>query len=154
VHGVIDTLVQAKEMHPGKRNSLDALCDRYGIRTPTASCTARCWTRIAGRRLPGHDAWPEQPGHGRGSGSGAADGAALEIVPLAEVIFQSATPDELAAHEATWPASTRQPRVSASGAPSRHRQRPPEEKQRAKFPAASPCGCRNTYAIIRLASGG
>jgi DNA polymerase-3 subunit epsilon len=29
--GVIDTLVQAKEMHPGKRNSLDALCDRYGI---------------------------------------------------------------------------------------------------------------------------
>jgi DNA polymerase-3 subunit epsilon len=28
---VTDTLVQAKEMHPGKRNSLDALCDRYGI---------------------------------------------------------------------------------------------------------------------------
>lgn len=31
VAGVVDTLVQAKEMHPGKRNSLDALCDRYGI---------------------------------------------------------------------------------------------------------------------------
>lgn len=29
--GVIDTLVHAKELHPGKRNSLDALCDRYGI---------------------------------------------------------------------------------------------------------------------------
>ena len=29
--GVIDTLVNAKEMHPGKRNSLDALCDRYGV---------------------------------------------------------------------------------------------------------------------------
>lgn len=28
---VIDTLLQAREMHPGKRNSLDALCDRYGI---------------------------------------------------------------------------------------------------------------------------
>lgn len=28
---VTDTLVQAKELHPGKRNSLDALCDRYGI---------------------------------------------------------------------------------------------------------------------------
>lgn len=28
---IIDTLVHAKEMHPGKRNSLDALCDRYGI---------------------------------------------------------------------------------------------------------------------------
>ena len=31
IGGVIDTLVQAKELHPGKRNSLDALCDRYGI---------------------------------------------------------------------------------------------------------------------------
>jgi DNA polymerase III subunit epsilon len=31
VDSVLDTLVQAKEMHPGKRNSLDALCDRYGI---------------------------------------------------------------------------------------------------------------------------
>jgi DNA polymerase-3 subunit epsilon len=31
VASVIDTLVQAKSMYPGKRNSLDALCDRYGI---------------------------------------------------------------------------------------------------------------------------
>jgi DNA polymerase III subunit epsilon len=28
---VIDTLVQAKTMFPGKRNSLDALCDRFGV---------------------------------------------------------------------------------------------------------------------------
>lgn len=28
---VIDTLVQAKQMFPGKRNSLDALCDRFGV---------------------------------------------------------------------------------------------------------------------------
>jgi DNA polymerase-3 subunit epsilon len=28
---VIDTLVQAKSMYPGKRNSLDALCDRLGV---------------------------------------------------------------------------------------------------------------------------
>jgi DNA polymerase III subunit epsilon len=31
VSGVIDTLVMAKEMWPGKRNSLDALCDRLGV---------------------------------------------------------------------------------------------------------------------------
>ena len=31
VGNVVDTLVQAKELHPGKRNSLDALCDRYEI---------------------------------------------------------------------------------------------------------------------------
>lgn len=29
--GVTDSLVHAKNLHPGKRNSLDALCDRYGI---------------------------------------------------------------------------------------------------------------------------
>lgn len=28
---VVDTLALAKELHPGKRNSLDALCERYGI---------------------------------------------------------------------------------------------------------------------------
>lgn len=28
---VTDTLALAREMHPGKRNSLDALCERYGI---------------------------------------------------------------------------------------------------------------------------
>ncbi|KNH06845.1 DNA polymerase III epsilon subunit [Candidatus Burkholderia brachyanthoides] len=28
---VIDSLAQAKQMFPGKRNSLDALCDRFGI---------------------------------------------------------------------------------------------------------------------------
>jgi len=29
--GVIDTLAMAKEMFPGKRNGLDALCDRLGV---------------------------------------------------------------------------------------------------------------------------
>src|SRR5687767_2408439 len=28
---IIDTLAMAKEMYPGKRNSLDALCDRLGV---------------------------------------------------------------------------------------------------------------------------
>jgi DNA polymerase-3 subunit epsilon len=28
---VLDTLVMARNMHPGRRNSLDALCDRYDI---------------------------------------------------------------------------------------------------------------------------
>jgi DNA polymerase III subunit epsilon len=31
VSGVIDSLALAKELHPGKRNNLDALCDRYGV---------------------------------------------------------------------------------------------------------------------------
>jgi DNA polymerase-3 subunit epsilon len=31
VAGVTDTLVMAKQLYPGKRNSLDALCDRLGV---------------------------------------------------------------------------------------------------------------------------
>lgn len=29
--GIVDTLRMAKEMHPGKRNGLDALCERYQV---------------------------------------------------------------------------------------------------------------------------
>jgi len=28
---VIDTLAMARELHPGKKNTLDALCERYGV---------------------------------------------------------------------------------------------------------------------------
>ena len=28
---VVDTLAMARELHPGKKNSLDALCERYGV---------------------------------------------------------------------------------------------------------------------------
>ncbi len=31
VAGVLDTLAQARELHPGRKNSLDALCERYQI---------------------------------------------------------------------------------------------------------------------------
>lgn len=31
VAGVVDTLRQARELHPGRKNSLDALCERYAI---------------------------------------------------------------------------------------------------------------------------
>ncbi len=29
--GIVDTLKMARELHPGRRNSLDALCERYAI---------------------------------------------------------------------------------------------------------------------------
>src|SRR5262249_57857013 len=29
--GVVDTLAMARELHPGKRNGLDALCERYAV---------------------------------------------------------------------------------------------------------------------------
>src|SRR5450830_1325242 len=99
--GVIDTLVHAKELHPGKRNSLDALCDRYGV--------SNAHRKLHGALLDSELLADVYLAMTRGQNSlsmeeeveVAADGAALEIVPLAEVIFQSATADELAAHEAT-----------------------------------------------------
>src|SRR5450830_1468602 len=101
VHGVIDTLVQAKEMHPGKRNSLDALCDRYGV--------SNAHRKLHGALLASELLADVYLAMTRGQNSlsmeeeveVAADGGVLEIVPLAEVIFQSATADELAGHEAT-----------------------------------------------------
>ena len=30
-HAIVDTLALARELHPGRRNSLDALCERYGV---------------------------------------------------------------------------------------------------------------------------
>jgi DNA polymerase-3 subunit epsilon len=30
-HGVCDTLRMAKDLHPGKKNNLNALCERYGV---------------------------------------------------------------------------------------------------------------------------
>jgi DNA polymerase-3 subunit epsilon len=29
--GIVDTLAMARELHPGKKNSLDALCERYAV---------------------------------------------------------------------------------------------------------------------------
>jgi DNA polymerase-3 subunit epsilon len=29
--GIVDTLAMARELHPGKKNSLDALCERYSV---------------------------------------------------------------------------------------------------------------------------
>jgi DNA polymerase-3 subunit epsilon len=33
--GVTDTLSRARELHPGKKNNLDALCERYGVDNST-----------------------------------------------------------------------------------------------------------------------
>ena len=53
---VTDTLQMARQMYPGKRNSLDALCDRLGIdnsKTNTPRCITGCGD--FSRRLFVHD---------------------------------------------------------------------------------------------------
>ncbi|MDC8756657.1 DNA polymerase III subunit epsilon [Janthinobacterium fluminis] len=101
IGNVIDTLVQAKEMHPGKRNSLDALCDRYGV--------SNSHRKLHGALLDAELLADVYLSMTRGQNSlsmeeevaVSADGEALDNVPLADIIFQPASADELAEHEAT-----------------------------------------------------
>ena len=95
---VIDTLVNAKEMHPGKRNSLDALCDRYGV--------SNAHRKLHGALLDAEllaDVYLSMT-RGQNSLSMEVDDARLEIdglldaVPLAAILVQAANADEVAAH--------------------------------------------------------
>ena len=96
---VIDTLVQAKELHPGKRNSLDALCDRYEI--------SNAHRKLHGALLDSELLADVYLAMTRGQNSltmdveveAAAGGGLLEAVPLGEIIVVAASADELATHE-------------------------------------------------------
>jgi DNA polymerase-3 subunit epsilon len=97
--GVIDTLVNAKEMHPGKRNSLDALCDRYGI--------SNAHRKLHGALLDSELLADVYLAMTRGQNSLSMDveveavaiGDMLEAGPLGEIIVMSASVDEIAAHD-------------------------------------------------------
>jgi DNA polymerase III subunit epsilon len=97
---VIDTLVSAKELHPGKRNSLDALCERYFIdnsrRTlhgalADARLLAECYLAMT-RGQESLMMELEAP-------SAALAGAAGVILDVSKLIVQRASDEELAAHE-------------------------------------------------------
>jgi len=98
--GVIDTLVQAKELHPGKRNSLDALCDRYEI--------SNAHRKLHGALLDSELLADVYLAMTRGQNSltmdveveAAAIGDVLDAVPLGEIIVVSASAVEVAAHDA------------------------------------------------------
>ncbi|MFP5393039.1 MAG: DNA polymerase III subunit epsilon [Gammaproteobacteria bacterium] len=96
---VIDTLVHAKEMHPGKRNSLDALCDRYGI--------SNAHRKLHGALLDAELLADVYLAMTRGQNSLSMDvieevaeaAGLLEAVALAEVIVVRASADEISEHE-------------------------------------------------------
>ena len=101
VAGVIDTLVQAKSLHPGKRNSLDALCDRYGISNAHrvlhgALLDAELLAEVYLAMTRGQNSLTidlhveEQPGQGND---------ALASLALAEVLVLRASAEEREAHE-------------------------------------------------------
>lgn len=98
IGGVIDTLVQAKEMRPGKRNSLDALCDHFGISNAhrklhgallDAELLADVYLAMTrGQNSLGMDIVIEESG----------GGMAVAEIALAEVLVMRASDDEAAAH--------------------------------------------------------
>lgn len=98
ISGVIDTLVQAKEMRPGKRNSLDALCEHFGISNAhrklhgallDAELLADVYLAMTrGQNSLGMDIVIEQAGGGIDMGE----------IALADVIVLRASEGEEAAH--------------------------------------------------------
>lgn len=100
--GVVDTLVQAKEMHPGRRNSLDALCDRYGV--------SNAHRTLHGALLDAELLAEVYLAMTRGQNSLTIDlsdmhdrpmpGTQLDRLPLADILVLKALPEELSEHEA------------------------------------------------------
>ncbi|WP_020652052.1 DNA polymerase III subunit epsilon [Massilia niastensis] len=96
---VIDTLVHAKELHPGKRNSLDALCDRYEV--------SNAHRKLHGALLDSELLADVYLAMTRGQNTLTMDvdvetadaGEILDAGPLGEIIVVSASADELAIHE-------------------------------------------------------
>ena len=97
---ITDTLLAAKELHPGKKNSLDALCERYFIdnsrRTlhgalADAYLLAECYLAMT-RGQESLVMELETP-------AAAAAGAAGLILDVTKLIVQRASAEELALHE-------------------------------------------------------
>ena len=97
---ITDTLLSAKELHPGKRNNLDALCERYFVdnsrRTlhgalADARLLAECYLAMT-RGQESLMMELEAP-------AAAAAAAAGIILDVTKLIVQRASPEELAAHE-------------------------------------------------------
>jgi DNA polymerase III subunit epsilon len=94
---VTDTLRLAREIHPGKRNSLDALCERYGVsnRHRTlhgALLDAGLLAEVYLAMTRGQDSLVIDLGHGLAADAPSVDASGLLVV--------QANPEEAAAHEA------------------------------------------------------
>ena len=97
---ITDSLAFAKELHPGRKNSLDALCERYFVNHANralhgalldARLLAECYLAMT-RGQESLMMELEAP-------AAAAAAAANLIVDVSKLIVQRATPEELAAHE-------------------------------------------------------
>ena len=100
VAGITDSLAFAKELHPGRKNSLDALCERYFVNHANrtlhgalldARLLAECYLAMT-RGQESLMMELEAP-------AAAAAAAAGLILDVSKLIVQRASAEELAAHE-------------------------------------------------------
>ena len=97
--GIVDTLRLAKDLHPGKKNSLDALCERYHIDNSArtlhgAQLDARLLAEVYLAMTRGQESLVMEV-----EATSAAVGAAAEAAHgKLELIVIRATKDELAEH--------------------------------------------------------
>ena len=96
--GIVDTLAMARELHPGKRNGLDALCERYAVNNSHrtlhgALLDARLLAEVYLSLTRGQESLVmelEQP---------SAAQAAAALVDAKKLTVLLATNEEAAAHE-------------------------------------------------------
>ena len=98
---ILDTLELARDLHPGQRNSLDALCKRYEVDNSSrslhgalldAEILAEVYLAMTGG----------QSDLGLSFGAGPAediDAAGFDLAERPQLVVLSATPEEIAAHE-------------------------------------------------------
>ncbi len=114
VDGIVDTLAVARELHPGRRNSLDALCERYAVSNAHrelhgALLDAGLLAEVYLAMTRGQDSLEI------GLGDAGVAGAALASAqwPPPELPVVPATAEELAAHAATLAAIAREAKAEA-----------------------------------------
>ncbi len=100
---IIDTLARAKQMFPGKRNSLDALCDRFGISNAHrtlhgALLDSELLAEVYLAMTRGQESLViDMLGEAHASGDAHAPRVALDTLDL---VVLAASDEEVAAHEA------------------------------------------------------
>jgi len=101
VADVVDSLQMAKELHPGRRNSLDALCDRYGISNAHRTLhggllDAALLAEVYLAMTRGQNALSMDLGV---DDDDASAGLTLDATPLADILVVAASAEEMAEHE-------------------------------------------------------
>jgi DNA polymerase III subunit epsilon len=102
--GLIDTLALARELFPGKRNSLDALCERFGVdhahrAVHGALLDAQLLAEVYLTITRGQETLTIDMAPTRAASAGNAGGAAADLAgPRLAVKTIAATDAELAAH--------------------------------------------------------